>query len=280
MSLVRYRLREALSYYMELDRHFKAVIDRSPTGTLTWQEQRGKDQFLHMYELDGKRVRRGITRDIDMQRALCQKEYALRARNLLKHDIRVIEKALNQWIPLDPDRVIQSMTKAYTKVPDSFFFDHESHVDIMQLPVDERRRIERHRKWGQQPYEMSRYKPEYKKHRTSRGLLVRSKSEALILERLDYYTVDTHYEEVHVFGDEIIVPDFTFEGADGKPFYLEHLGMMDDPDYALRNYNKLNKYFRLGLVLGKNLIITSDRSGTIDMQMIDFIIQHEIIPRL
>ena len=56
--------------------------------------------------------------------------------------------------------------------------------------------------------------------------------------------------------------------------------MMDEERYARRNYNKLMKYYRLGLVLGNNLILSFDRCGTIDMTMIDFIIRNEIIPRL
>ena len=69
---------------------------------------------------------------------------------------------------------------------------------------------------------------------TSGGIKVRSKSEALIFERLNHFGIDTRYEQILDCGDETVVPDFTFEGADGKLFHLEHMGMMDDEEYVRR----------------------------------------------
>ena len=65
---------------------------------------------------------------------------------------------------------------------------------------------------------------------------------------------------------------------DGIPYLI--INQIDDPRYAADNYRKLMKYYNHGFVLGKNLIVSFDRCGTIDMKLIDFIIQNEIIPRL
>ena len=96
----------------------------------------------------------------------------------------------------------------------------------------------------------------------------------------DFCNIEKDYDEELLINGELIVPDFTFEGADCKLFHWEHMGAMDMQDYADRNFRKLKKYHRLGIIPGDNLILSFDRKGAIDMPVIDDIIRHEIIPRL
>ena len=280
MALMNDKLIEEMVFYRGLISVFDEIIERSPPGLLTSYKRGNSEQFIHLIHDKDRCIRRGITRNEDMLRALAQKEFALRARAVLAHNLQVLELASDKIIPFDPDTILRSMNRSYRNLPTEYFFDRTLLQTAIHLPGEERARIERHREWGQKPYTRSSYKQEQLKHRTSRGLMVRSKSEGLFLERLYYYGIDTHYEEVWTFGNEIIVPDFTFEGADGSPFFVEHMGMMDKTGYAGENYEKLMKYYRLGIVVGKNLILTFDRNGTIDVETIDFIIKHEIIPRL
>ena len=142
-------------------------------------------------------------------------------------------------------------------------------------------RIERHREWGSRPYDQSDFMTEYKRHTTSRGLKVRSKSEALICESCyKWYDLPFRYEQVLVIGNMVIAPDFTFEDYNRELLFWEHLGMMDNPEYAGRNFRKLERYYDAGLVPGDNLILSFDRRGEIDMRIIDDIIRDQIIPRL
>ena len=80
--------------------------------------------------------------------------------------------------------------------------------------------------------------------------------------------------------DMFIAPDFTFEDYTRSQFYWEHLGKMDDPEYAERNFRKLRRYYDAGLIPGDNLILSFDRNGTIDMKYIEGIVENEEIPRL
>ena len=92
--------------------------------------------------------------------------------------------------------------------------------------------------------------------------------------------IEVHYEQVQFINGIMIAPDFTFEGDNGEPFYWEHVGLLDRPDYARRNYDKLKRYYNAGLVPGDNLILSFEKHGKISIKQIDAIIEYEVVPRL
>ena len=68
-------------------------------------------------------------------------------------------------------------------------------------------------------------------------------------------------------------PDFLVADEDtGEKWYWEHLGMMDDPGYRKKNEDKLALYKKHGIEEGKNLIVTYDKEGALDSQLVDQII--------
>lgn len=73
-------------------------------------------------------------------------------------------------------------------------------------------------------------------HTTTRGDVVRSKSEAIICEVLFERGIDYAYErELRMDDGSRRLPDFTIEDADtGLTIYWEHLGMLGDHEYARR----------------------------------------------
>ena len=75
-----------------------------------------------------------------------------------------------------------------------------------------------HIEWGNLEYVRSDFWKESLTMRTSRGLLVRSKSELLIVEMLYRYGIPFRYEQELWINGKDWAPDFTFEGADGRPF--------------------------------------------------------------
>lgn len=56
--------------------------------------------------------------------------------------------------------------------------------------------------------------------------------------------------------------------------------MMDNREYAANNLKKLERYNAAGIIPGDNLILSFDRRGTINMGMVDAIVENEVIPRL
>ena len=273
-------LMQILSFYQNQAERYKLEYENGPEGIVIAQNSRGNVQLMVLSYENGKRIRRGINKDKELQKALARKEFARRVGEIMENNAEVIREAVNRIKPVDLDEVVASMGKGYALLPEEYFFDRDLMTIKLGLKGERRARIERHREWEEREYYQSDYHEEHKTIRTSRGLQVRSKSEALILESLYNEGISPHYDQELWIGDEVIAPDFTFEGADGRPFYWEHLGMMDSSGYADHNMWKLNLYHKAGIKLGERLILSCDYRGAIDMRMIHTIIECEVIPRL
>lgn len=65
-------------------------------------------------------------------------------------------------------------------------------------------------------------------------------------------------------GYGIIYPDFMLLNLRTREeYYLEHLGMMDDPEYAHKAIQKLETYGKNNIFPGKNLLLTYETSDSI-----------------
>ncbi|MDP1627646.1 MULTISPECIES: ATP-dependent RecD-like DNA helicase [Pseudomonadota] len=82
-------------------------------------------------------------------------------------------------------------------------------------------------------------------HRTTRGELVRSKSEVIIADLLNSLELPYSYEQPFTAPDgSVRYPDFTVDDAEtGRRLLIEHLGMMDRPDYVWR-WKAKEKWYR------------------------------------
>lgn len=113
------------------------------------------------------------------------------------------------------------------------------------------------------------YKPENRIHRTPAGVFVRSKSELVIATFLELNKIPYKYEEVLILEGKEFYPDFKIlRESDGKIVVWEHLGMMEDKEYAEKNSYKQLVYARNGYRLGDNFIITYDDKGSLDMTVL------------
>jgi len=87
-------------------------------------------------------------------------------------------------------------------------------------------------------------------HRTTRGELVRSKSELIIANLLHTLGITYAYEQPFAGQDgSVRYPDFTIEDAEtGRRVFLEHLGLLSEPAYRRRWLAKLDWYRSQGLL--------------------------------
>lgn len=108
-------------------------------------------------------------------------------------------------------------------------------------------------------------------HTAANGLNVRSKSEALIVDRLVIEGIDFEYEKELVLKEydgryRRVLPDFTFRDSIDREIYWEHFGLLKDPVYSQKAYEKLILYAKNGILPGTNLFITADSiDGGIDV---------------
>lgn len=90
---------------------------------------------------------------------------------------------------------------------------------------------------------------------------VRSKSERLIADILYDNNIPYIYENTIKLPSGILVsPDFTILTKTGRIIYLEHLGMLDSPEYLPGAINKMYNYQEAGFAQGINIIYTIETS--------------------
>lgn len=133
---------------------------------------------------DGIR-RRGVTRDKEMLRKLARRRYIAAKLEWIDEEL----KKLSCLRPSpDAKDFLAGMEKAYRKLPDEYFFK----------PCGRRDRAE------EKDYRQNPMNPEGKKHFTTFGEAMRSKSECIIAENLHESGVPFHYEEELVLDPEHI----------------------------------------------------------------------------
>lgn len=110
----------------------------------------------------------------------------------------------------------------------------------------------------------STFYPENLKHLTLGGDYVRSKSEVLLANLLFFHKIPYEYEKEITLRGQTLRPDFTITLPDGEKIFWEHLGMLDDDNYARRWAVKSRTYIENGIAEGSGLIITRDQNGTFD----------------
>jgi len=111
--------------------------------------------------------------------------------------------------------------------------------------------------WANEAYARNTLYPEHLIHKTSAGIVVRSKSEAMIVHVLYTNRIPFRYECALSLSDTIVYPDFTIRHPrTGETFYWEHFGMMGDPSYSQKAFNKMQLYNSNGITPSIHLITT------------------------
>ena len=105
---------------------------------------------------------------------------------------------------------------------------------------------------------------------SDKGERVRSKSEVIIANYLFHAGIPYKYECPLRISSKTIYPDFTVLDVKNRcVYYLEHFGMMDDPEYSQNFVNKLYTYQSGGIFPGKKLIMTFETSkNPLDTRMV------------
>ena len=114
--------------------------------------------------------------------------------------------------------------------------------------------------WKQTPYNRNMKYPDQLKFTTVvTDLLVRSKAEADIISRLEYYGVPYHYEEIQKIDNIPIAMDFTcLNLSTRQKIYWDHRGMLDNEAYIQKTLKCDAIFLNAGIVPWINLIVTTE----------------------
>lgn len=230
-----------------------------PKGSLARARREDKTFFQRDYVENNKRKRQTISKDRQMFNDMARKVYLEEYKKVLEADIKLISSIKSKYVAPTATNILKLLKPKYEEIPREMFFNDYS--------VN---------KWENQTYEQSTYKEDEKKHMTSKGLRVRSKSEMLIAERLYFYQVPFRYEEVLHIGAKTYIPDFTIMSKNGKIKYWEHCGLPNDKLYIFKFKEKLYDYESVGIVPWKNLIVTYEEEG-FNLKIIDSEIQNKLL---
>lgn len=240
----------------------KEDISKCPAGKL-YLENRGKSQFYFcaIPSGNGRAHRRLINREPETVRGLLRRHYLEAQNSVLEKDACLLEALIEGFTDTAAGSYINQMPERLQKLTAEW--------DLLRESTE----------WENAEFEQSSYRPDEKLQPTSRGISVRSKSEALIAEKLFEFGVPFRYEQVLHIGKYDYAPDFTVLNVrTEKIYYWEHFGLVNSEKYQEHRRKKLSTYESAGIVPWDNLIATyDDANGKLDLQFIESIIRCKLI---
>ncbi len=236
------------------------AISRLPEGKVITTRNHHKPVFYRLSEHGGKK-KRTVIKDIDELAALLRSEYLTKVTPADQKRAEAMQQCLKTMTECRDDDVILEKMIGRVMKNSSLLREMMPGASALQIEAELRGRILNSAElsaWEKAPYAKSDYRSENRVFMTSRGLMVRSKSEVIIAELLYAYGIPFRYEELRFIDGTAYAPDFTIMRADGSIVYWEHMGKVDSFRYFDRQLSKLRTYYTEGIVLWKNLIITFD----------------------
>lgn len=240
------------------------ALEEVPDGNLKISYSHGKPQYWHVTGTKEKDKRYLSGKDLMLASSLAQKSYDMKVLSRAWGELGPLQKLVNQYESGTFEDVINDMSLVrQTLVVPSWLSDDDF---ISQ--------------WLDDPYTGLGFEEGSKEYYASSGLRVRSKSEASIADKYEAFSVPMKFEKpVRLEGYGIVYPDFTVLNIRMRKIYIhEHMGMMDDPEYAENNTKKITAYQKNGYYPGKNLILTFETKGTpFDPRLMDDIIKQYLL---
>lgn len=198
-------------------------------------------------------------KDKDLAIKLAQKDYDQKVLKSIDKELQAIKKFKSSFPKITAEHVYEKLHRERQKL-----------VDPITLPTDAFLK-----QWEEFVYEGKGFDDNMPELYTDKNERVRSKSEVIIADSLYKANIPYRYEcPLELINGLVIYPDFTLLNTKTREnVYWEHLGMMDDGNYAEKAIQKINTYMQNGIYLGKNLLVTFEtRNNPINHRTIDVII--------
>lgn len=259
---LRVNIREYIKEAEEEIEALKGELIRLPKGRLQIYSK-PSGQYFSVVEPNGKRhsVREGDPRKISRVRDLQRRALAERLLERKQNNVKWLKRALDHLVETDLTGVMMTLSPAYRTTPEQW-------VESIQWPVSSKDAA-----WIERNNRQNLRHPEHLIHLSSFGERFRSKGEMAIAELLHNEKIPFRYEpELPLdteYGETVRYPDFEILLDNGETIYLEHMGLLSSEEYMQNVTEKLKLYYRNGICLGQNLLITTDApDGSIDLSSI------------
>jgi len=237
------------------------TLKKAPEGSLHVSQSNGAVQYYHKTTSSSKHGSYIASKNAKLAQQLAQADYDRKLVISLRHESEVLQRALARYNKFErkhglAEKLFNKLSKSkQTLIKPIHLSDEEFSASWSSVSYNGRNYATNHLIAAGQP-----------EHLTSRGEQVRSKSEIIIADTLNRLKIPYKYEypiKIVNETDEIrtFYPDFLcLNVRTRQEFIWEHLGMMDDAEYAGSAARKLRLFEKNGIFPGKNLIITTETS--------------------
>lgn len=237
------------------------ALQNVPEGSLRISSSRNRVQYYLRNDPKNFVGSYIAKKDLPMVQQLAQKEYDKKILTSAEQEIHAIDQYLKECPKRYVEEVYESM-----------------HIEKQKLVIPILETVEQFvKKWQQNSYEGKTFAEDAPALFTAKGERVRSKSEVIIADLLEREKIPYHYEKpIWLKGWRNVYPDFTVLNVlQRKEIYWEHLGMMDDPEYAEKAIQKIEMYQKNHIFPGDNLILTYEtKNFPLNQKNILNVIQH------
>ncbi len=242
-------LKEMLSEEKERMEQIKTIVDMRlenvPEGNLRISSSKGHAQMMRCLcdPKSGKKVEEYIRKEKrPLAAALAQKEYDSTIQRLVTKRLNQFNKIISDY---ENDEIEQIFSKRHPV--------RKAMITPVEKPMEQMAE-----EWNQRPYIGKEFQPYVTEIYSKKGERVRSKSEKILADLFNDLGLFYKYECPLVLnGFGTIYPDFTLLSLKlKKEFYWEHLGLMDNPEYAEKAIMKIDTYVKNGIFPGDRLILT------------------------
>ena len=227
--------------YIELNIELEKVekeLSTLPTGKLLVYPNGNWYRWFYL----NQSKREYISKDnISFASTLARKEYLLLKRNVILAKLNAINKA---------DIPIQAAEEKLLE------FVQDKRYQALLNPFYSKIEDEELLSWQNSPFNSNTKYAEQLTFQCPSGNVVRSKSEVFIDMALASNAIPYRYECKLSLDNLTFYPDFTImHPITRKLIYWEHLGMMDNDEYARQAFQKLQTYQKHNIIPGENLIL-------------------------
>lgn len=255
-ELLEARKQELLQIKHEKEKALKGT----PEGTL--RISGGKEKPLYYHRMNPKDHNGTYIKDADISVAikLAQKDYDKKVLRAAEQEITSIDKYMQSLPKLNVEQVYENLNEERQK---------------LILPIREKDE-EFIRNWENVEYQGKGFHYNSLEYYTAKGERVRSKSEVIIADALYREGIPYRYEyPIWLSGFETVHPDFMcLNVRTRKELFWEHLGMMDDEEYAEKAIRKISTYVKNDIFPGDDLILTYEtKQSPLNQKIIQKMIQ-------
>lgn len=229
-------------------------LKKAPEGALVLSKSNGTVQYYHKTERKQKKGKYISCENRSLIIALAQKDYDLRFLKVIKEQKNKLCKAIKLLSDINLTKTYSELSEVRKKLVKPHILTDEQYVE----------------QWSNVQYEGKPFFDDTPVIMTERGERVRSKSEKILADKFFSMGIPYRYEyPLKLKGYGTVYPDFTLLNVRTREeVYLEHFGMMDNPEYAQKAIQKIYNYAKNEIYIGKKLLVTFETlQNQLDMKV-------------